>query len=212
MFNGEFIQMGAKHNQWISADPKPTGAEAVSRIQEIDTQLASCANASERAGLLLNRANLLHVLRRMGEAREDLRLALEAAPNDPETRLAFDYLRGTLFHSEDKAGEGYAVFTEALSTHADMLRRAEYRFLYEDIQQRRAFEAFALYDCKKAIPLLEEILSFDLAVHERSAALANLGNCHAALKNLSQHASIFCKLSTLEIWTIGKAQYTSILH
>lgn len=165
------------------APAAPDPATAKSRIEEIDRKLISSAGAKDRAGLLLNKATLLQVLDHLGEAREALRLALEQTPDDPETRLVVDYLQGLFCHQEGNASQAYLLLTKALSKHAEMLSRPDYRFAYEDIQQRRAFELFALRDCKNAIPVLEEILLFDLASRDRSAALANLGSCNATLKN-----------------------------
>ena len=57
--------------------------------------------------------------------------------------------------------------------------------MYEDIQQRRAFLSVTLQHFKDAIPLLKEILSFDLEKEIRSEVLAKLGLCYLELKDWS---------------------------
>lgn len=168
-------------NDPISATA-PDPAMATRRIQEIDKDLLSCCSAKERAGLLLNKATLLQVLDRMSDAREALRLALEQAPHDSDTRLVFDYLQGLFCFHEGDASKAYLLLTEVLSNHAELLGKPDYRLVCEDIQQRRAFALFTLGDYTSAIPLLEKTLSFELTEQARSIALAYLGSSYASVK------------------------------
>ena len=163
-----------------SMNSRPDHATAEKMIQEIDRNLARSRNAKERAGFLLNKANLLWVLSRTNEAKDALQLALDQVPTDPETRFAFDHLMGSFLHQEGNLREAYALLTAALSKHRQMLDLPDRRFIYEDIQRYRATELFALGECKDAVPVLEEILSFESTEH-KSVFLANLGNCYARL-------------------------------
>jgi tetratricopeptide (TPR) repeat protein len=70
-----------------------------------------------------------------------------------------------------------------LSTHFQELKQADLRFMYEDIQQRRAFLLVTLTRFQDAVPVLEEILAFDLDRDLRSTALASLGLCYLEMKN-----------------------------
>jgi tetratricopeptide (TPR) repeat protein len=172
--------MAVSRTQNATARPDPATAEKM--MQEIDSGLARSTNAEERAGFLLNRATLLWVLNRTADAKEALRCALEQAPADPATRFAFDHIRGSFLHDEGNLGEAYALLTAALSKHRGLIELPKNRFVYEDIQRYRAFELFASGDCKGAIPLLEEILSFASTEH-KSVFLANLGNCYARMND-----------------------------
>jgi tetratricopeptide (TPR) repeat protein len=164
-----------------NANSRPDPATAEEMIQEIDRDLARSANAKERAGFLLNRANLLWLLNRASEAKEALKLALDQAPTDPETRFAFDHIMGSFLHQEGSMSEAYALLTAALSKHQKLLDLPDRRFIYEDIQRYRATELFAMGDCTDAVPVLEEILLFESTKH-KSVFLANLGNCYARMK------------------------------
>jgi tetratricopeptide (TPR) repeat protein len=81
--------------------------------------------------------------------------------------------------------------------------------MYEDIQQRRAFLSVTLGGFQDAIPLLGEILSFDLGRELRSEALASLGLCHSELKNYNLARDYFLEAITLGLtreW-LGRAHF-----
>jgi tetratricopeptide (TPR) repeat protein len=164
-----------------NAGSRPQHVEAERQIQDIDESLRGCTSPFDRAGLNMQKVALLAVLNRMTDARNAIQTALESS-DDPETRMVADYLEGVLCHEEGETIGAYSLLTAALSKHSELLNLPNYRFLHEDIQQRRAFELFALRDRANAVPLLKKILSFELQDRTRAAALANLGNCYAAMK------------------------------
>ena len=164
------------------ANTPPDPATAETMVQEIDREYARSKNATERAGLLLNKASLLRLLNRISEAREALRLAFEQAPSEPEVQLSCDYIGGGLYDDEGKTTEAYTLLTAALARHKDLLNRPDHRIIYEDLQRRRAFGLFEMGDCPNSTPLLEEVLSF-ASTKRRSVVLANLGNCHARMND-----------------------------
>jgi tetratricopeptide (TPR) repeat protein len=171
--------MVSNNNPNAIVDHDPATVEE--QIHEIDRQLARSTNEGEKAGFLLNKANLLRLLNRISEARGALRLALEQTPDDPEMRLVCDYIGGGLHDDEGSTREAYVLFTSALSKHRNLLDLPDHRFIYEDIQRYRAFELFEMGDCTDAVSLLEEILSFKLTERCRSNAYASLGNCYARM-------------------------------
>jgi tetratricopeptide (TPR) repeat protein len=165
-----------------SADPSAASAA----IREIDSR-AQLTSGKEKAGLLLNKAVFLGILKCFDDAREALVLALHAAPDDPETRLVFDYIHRCLYHQEEKLAEAFSHFTAVLSKYADQWAYPQYKFIYEDIQQRCAVDLFRLRRFNDAIPLCIECLSFQLKPEDRSRVLAILGICYSELKN--RHAA-----------------------
>jgi hypothetical protein len=59
----------------------------------------------------------------------------------------------------------------------------EYRFIYEDIQQKRGFDLVFLERFNEAVPVLSECLSFKLPRKDMSNVLANLGICYSELED-----------------------------
>ena len=140
-------------------------------------------SGEEKAGLLLNKAVFLGILKRFEEAREALVVALSQNPDDVETQLQFDYIDGSLYHQEAKSAEAFTRLTAVLSKYAARWTDPQFKFIYEDIQQQRAFELFALRRYEDAIPLFIECLSFQMKPADRSCALANLGISYERLKD-----------------------------
>jgi tetratricopeptide (TPR) repeat protein len=153
-----------------SGDP----AIAEEAFREIDTRLQSLTDAKERADLFMRKAVLYGILGRIDDARRQLSAGLEEAPNDPDIRLAFDYIDGSLYHQAQDFSEAFTRLTVVLSKHGELLTRSDSRFIYEDIQQQRAFELIRLQQFKDAIPLLKECLLFDMKSEDRRVALGRL--------------------------------------
>jgi hypothetical protein len=107
------------------------------------------------------------VLRRFGDARQQLGLALDEAPNDPDIRLQLDFVAGSLSDQEGKPSEAYARLTAILSDHSERLAQPDLRFMYEDIQERRGLELTRMERYHEAVPLLKESLSFQLKLENR---------------------------------------------
>jgi hypothetical protein len=72
----------------------------------------------------LRKGVLYGVLRRFGDARKQLDLALEEAPDDPATRLEFDFISGGLYDQEGAVDEAFERLSALLSTHAEQLKAA----------------------------------------------------------------------------------------
>jgi tetratricopeptide (TPR) repeat protein len=162
-----------------SGDP----AIAEEAFREIDGQLKSSGSGPERANLLMRKAVLYGILGRVDDARRQLVVALQEAPDDSFTRLQFDYLDGSLYHQAEKVAVAFTRLTAVLENYAELLAQPDLRFIHNDIQQHRAFELFRLRRFQDAIPVFEECLSSQMKPEDRSVALASLGICHSKLKN-----------------------------
>jgi tetratricopeptide (TPR) repeat protein len=152
-------------------------------LGEIEVLLASLPDRNERKYLLFSMASCYGILGNFGEARKQLAKALDEANGDPDARMTFDFSSGLLFQREGKYAEALERFSTTLSTHLQQLREPKLRFMYQDIQQRRAFLSVTLSRFQDAIPLLKESLSFDLDKELQSKALASLALCYLKLNN-----------------------------
>jgi tetratricopeptide (TPR) repeat protein len=151
-------------------------------LREIDLLLGSTPDPNERVYLLFSKSSCYGILGNFEEARKQLSLALEQEPEGPNTRLTVDLYEGLLCQQEGNYRGAHDRLSAALSKHTQRLNQPELRFMYEDIQKRRAFLSVTLRQFQNAIPLLREILSFDLEKNVRSDALASLGHCYLELR------------------------------
>lgn len=150
-------------------------------LAEIDLLLGSTPDPSERLYLLLSKSSCHGILGNFGGAREQLSLALQLEAQDPDTRLTVEFYEGLLWQQEGKYREALEKFSAVLSRHSVRLTRPELRFMYQDIQQRRAFLSVTLRHFQEAVPLFREILFFHIEKELRSEALASLGLCYLEL-------------------------------
>jgi tetratricopeptide (TPR) repeat protein len=123
-------------------------------LREIDLLLSSTPDPNERAFLLFSKSSCYGVLGKFEEAREQLFLALQNEPEDPETRMTVEFSEALLSQQEGSYREALKRFTAVLSSHAERLSRPELRFMYEDIQQRRAFLSVTLSQFQDSIPFI----------------------------------------------------------
>jgi tetratricopeptide (TPR) repeat protein len=182
-----------------SGDP----ATAEEAFHEIDVRLQSLTSAREKADLLMRKAVLYEKVGRIDDARKQLRAALAEAPDEPDVRLQFDYIDGSIYHQEENFGEAFTRLTAVLSKYHARLALPDFRFVYEDIQQQRAFELFRLKKFQEAVPLFKECLAFDMKPEDRSSALANLGICYVKLKRYEDAKDYLlqaCKMGVTKDW------------
>lgn len=164
-----------------SGDPRL----AKEALTQIDLLLPQTKDPNERGYLLFSKSSCFGILRDFATAREQLNLALQEQPADIDTKLTFEFHQGLLYQHEGEYLKALEVFEGLLLHYGESLTRPEVRFMYEDIQQRRAFLSVTLERFKGAIPLLMEILSFDLEKEIRSEALAKLGLCYLQIEDWS---------------------------
>lgn len=147
-------------------------------LREIDLRLGSTLDSNERVYLFFSAASCCGILRDFKRAREHLFLALQQQPDNPDTKLSFEFIGGLLCQEEGNYSAALERLTSVLSDHASRLKESEFRFMYEDIQLRRAFLLVTLSQFEDAIAIFREALSFNLADEDRGNALAGLGRCY----------------------------------
>jgi tetratricopeptide (TPR) repeat protein len=148
-------------------------------LRQLDAQIESTSEAGEKANLRLWKATLHGVLGQFSDARRQLDLVLHHAPDDMDIHLSRDFIDGSLYDQEGKPQEAYQKLTSVLSRYAERLSRPDMRFMYEDIQLRRGFDAANTGRLKEALPILKECLSFDLKLSDKTHVLVELGRCYS---------------------------------
>lgn len=176
-------------------------------VTEIDSLLDSTLNPNERVYLLFSKSSCYAILGDFTMAREHLSLALQQQPDDPDTRLAFDFHEGLLCQQEGNYDGAFQKLTSLLLNYPHKLKQPELRYMYEDIQQRRAFLSVTLGQFRSAVPLFNEILCFDLEHNVRSDALASLGRCYLEAGEWMPAKSFLLEAQTLGLTDDRERQF-----
>lgn len=156
---------------------------AMQALDDIAGLLDRTTDVHERRYLLFSRSSCYGVLGDFVNARDSLSAALPENPESPETKVTYDFMQGLIYLGEKNYKGAFEAFTSGLSKHDTVLKTPEFRFMYEDVQQRRAFLAVTLEQFETAIPLLKESLSFGLEESVRGDTLAALGLCYLESRN-----------------------------
>lgn len=147
-------------------------------IRESQILLAETTDANEKASVLC----VMHLsyckLGRLKEARQTLNQMKQLEISHLGIRLNAEFCEPTFLIQEGKYGEGLSAFAAMLSRHGEAFKDPEHRYLYEDIQCRRALALFGLSGFKEALPILREAVSFsfDQPTDEQQVHFA-LGVC-----------------------------------
>jgi tetratricopeptide (TPR) repeat protein len=169
------------HSTGESADPG-----SLQTIHQIDFRLASLAEPKERASLFLQKAVCYESLGRFNDSKTQLELALLEMPGNEEIQLQANYIGAAIYHQEQQFEEAYTRMTRILSQYSSLLSHPNLRFIYEDIQQYRAFELVQLLRFEEALPLLHDILAFEMKPDDKKTAIANLGICYSRVGKYEQ--------------------------
>jgi tetratricopeptide (TPR) repeat protein len=94
---------------------------------------------------------------------------------------------------------GIQAFDLMLSRFSAHFTALEFRYLYEDIQQRRGAVLAKLGRYDQSISILEEALSFDLEPQTKSDVLSNLGLCYSQLKRYGDAKDSFLRALELGV-------------
>jgi len=129
-------------------------------IRESRTLLAETTDVNEKASLLGGMHVSYCKLGRLNEARQTLERMKQLEISDLGVRLNAEFCEPTLLIQEGRCEEGLSAFATMLDRYSAALREPEHRYLYEDIQCRRAATLVALSRFKEALPILKEALSF----------------------------------------------------
>lgn len=150
------------------------------------------------------------MLGRFSDARKQLDLVLEYAPDDLNIRLQRDFICGSLYDEERNPEEAFVRLTSVLSSYSERLSRPDMRFMYEDIQLRRGFDATSIGKFEDALSILKECLSFDLKATDKSAVLSDLGRCYSEIKEYESARD--CFLRAVEIGLTKQSEKDVHLH
>lgn len=171
-------------------------------IDELNRQLELASDSKQRAELLLQLAVQQGLAGRFDEARRSLEEANASVPDDTQVRIAKDYIDGVMCHAQSNCDAAFRKLTAVLENFAAEFRNPELRFMYEDIQQRRAAELVQLLRFAEALAVCDECLSFDLEDVEKSDILANRALSVLKLERYEEAASQFRSASNLGLSTI----------
>ncbi len=155
---------------------------------QIESLLNSSPDDEQRIYLLFSRANCHLVLENFEEARRDLDVALKARP-DEASKTTYDWTHGVIAQRQTRYEEALAKFSAVLTAHSAQLRTGEFRFLYEDIQTRRAFLSVTQGKFRDAVPLLNESLAFEVSETVKSELFASLGLCYSEMDDFDSARS-----------------------
>jgi tetratricopeptide (TPR) repeat protein len=147
-------------------------------IRESQALLTQTNDPNEKASLLTGVHVFYCQLGRLKEARQALDQLKQLEISHLGIRLNAEFCEPTLLIQEGRYEEGLATFAAMLHRHSEAFKDAEHRYLYEDIQCRRALALFGLSRYKDALPILREAVSFSFnqATDEQQVHFA-LGVC-----------------------------------
>lgn len=169
-------------------------------LREIDARLRETRTPADRANLILARADLYRQSKRFADARNEMDLAIQEAPDDWATQMQAAFLAGDLFDDEGKPEQACEQLTEALAKYAQVIKITDQlRPIYEAAQLRRGLALHRIRRHKEAIPILKETLAFELNGQNRSTVLFKLGVSCTELKMWPEAQSYLSQSLTPEL-------------
>jgi tetratricopeptide (TPR) repeat protein len=129
-------------------------------IRESRILLAEATDANDAASILGGVVESYSILGRLEEARQTLGELQQLNITDLEIRLNTEFSAACLSVQEKKLEEGAAAFASMLQRHSEALKEQRFRYLYEDIQCRRALALVELEKFTEALPILRQAVSF----------------------------------------------------
>ena len=129
-------------------------------IRESGILLAESTDVNEKASLLVGMHVSYCKLDRLKEARHTLDQLKRLEISDLGVRLNAEFCEPTFLVQEGRYEDGLSAFTAMLDRHSEAFKEPEHRYLYEDIQCRRALTLFGLSRFKEALPILRQAVSF----------------------------------------------------
>jgi tetratricopeptide (TPR) repeat protein len=156
------------------------------RIEDAIELARSLANqttdVNEKASLLLSQVTAHCLLGNLGAAGAVLSEIKRCAPDDVEVLLNVRFAEGCYLIQKGDVNDGLASFESTLQQFGQTLRSGQFRYLYEDIQRRRAFALVSQNRWSDALPLLSEATTFAFeGMEEKQRSHLDLGICYAEL-------------------------------
>jgi tetratricopeptide (TPR) repeat protein len=125
--------------------------------------LLSQATSDDEKGSIVTGALVCHLMvDQLQQARRALSQIQQLQISDIEIRLNAEFCEPCLLGLEGRLGESAAAFAAILDRHGGALKEGRFRYLYEDIQSRRAWTLFSLSRLTEALPVLKEAASFSI--------------------------------------------------
>lgn len=143
-----------------------------SSLAESEPDLVDKATLFQRQCLCLLR------LGRFDDARSRLFEAKRLAGENEWLWADLEFAEACLLQSEGREEESLAMMEQLLKSRQKVFEHSECRYLYEALQEKRAFVLTHLGRYTEAISLLEEALSFSMDADERSDLYHYFGICH----------------------------------
>ena len=186
-------------------------------IRECQILLDETTDANERASLL----TIMHVsyckIGRLQEAQQTLEHLKGLQISDIGIRLNAEFCEPAFLVFEGRYEEGLTAFAAMLHRNRVALEDPEHRYLYEDIQCRRALILFSLSRFEEAMPILREaaLFSFSLPADEQQVHFA-LGVCLENVNDTEGAKQEFARVVTLglgndieerALWRLAILQY-----
>lgn len=129
-------------------------------IREAQALLAEAGSDDEKAPLLTEMHVCCVKLGRLREARRILEQIGRLEVVNLEIRMNAEFCEAAQLIHEGRYAEGASAFAAMLERHRDALQEDRFRYLYEDIQSRRAEALVWLSRFKEALPILREAVHF----------------------------------------------------
>jgi len=132
-------------------------------IRESQILLKETSDINEKASLLTGIGVLYSALGRLKEGHQTLDQLKRLPISDVEVLLNAELCEPALLIQAGRYQEGLAALGAMLDRHSGAFKEERFRYLYEDIQCRRALTLFGLSRFREALPILQEAISFSFS-------------------------------------------------
>lgn len=175
-------------------------------LQLLEKLLHEVDDDEHRGLIVLYQALFLGQIRRKGEARERLREVANLWGSTPEHQARIEFVDAMLDEADGNASRVLGKLNEILKDYQSLWKTEDVRDLYEEIQFTRGRLLTTTGNCRLALPVLEESLTFE---RPKSAELyANLGLCYFQTEKWDQAE----KMLTLALSNKLLPDYSSFAH
>ena len=155
--------------------------EAISEFRALEDEWSL---PDEKAAILINVHRCYCELGRLGEAKEILSEIRQLCPSDPTVCMIVEFGQACMEIQEDQSIQGLTRLEIMLDRYAEALANPEFRYLYEDIQQRRAFVLTTLGRYGESLHILREASNFlTLNVEDRQRIALYTGIAYSELRD-----------------------------
>jgi tetratricopeptide (TPR) repeat protein len=129
-------------------------------IRQSQVLLTETTDANDKASVLTGIHVFYCTLGRLKEARQTLVQLKQLHISDLEVLLNAEFCEAPLLIQEGRYQEGLSAFVAMLDRYSEAFKEERFRYLYEDIQCRRALMLVGLSRFKEALPILREAVCF----------------------------------------------------